>query len=128
MPRSDRLKGFDHAFIFPNLMIGVNEGVNACVQHFNPGAVERIDAKCWLLTGTPDAKLHNGIIWQTVTKQWQTFSAQSWNEDRVICETAQIGIRHARRKALLGLEEDRARRFQAMLLERTEHDIKEKAA
>jgi hypothetical protein len=116
MPLSPELKGFDHYHIYPNLMIGVNEGVNTCVQVYMPVSAERMVGFCWLLTGTPDPKLDRGIIWEAAIKNWRGFTVTNWVEDQIACERVQTGVRHAHRHAIVGWIEERITHFQSMLL------------
>lgn len=118
LPTSDQMKGYDHFLIYPNLMIGVNGGTNVCVERYEPVAPDQTRVECWLMTGTPkDQKLHEGIIWQTIMKQWSDWTVSVLAEDQFACEAAQKGVRFAQRNGLLGRAEDRVRHYQAALHE-----------
>jgi phenylpropionate dioxygenase-like ring-hydroxylating dioxygenase large terminal subunit len=116
MPRSPQLTGYWHYFIYPNFLVGVNEGVNVCVQLYEPVAPDKTNARFWLLTGTPDPKLKDGIIWQTSTKGWKDWTEMNSTEDKIACEAVQKGVRYGQRPAVLGRVEERLQRFQSLLL------------
>ncbi|HUY68500.1 MAG TPA: aromatic ring-hydroxylating dioxygenase subunit alpha, partial [Alphaproteobacteria bacterium] len=121
MPHSPDMTGYQHYFIYPNFLVGVNEGVNTCVQLYNPLKPGETDARFWLLTGQPaDKKIKGGIIWQTAMKGWQDWTAMNSTEDKAACEAAQLGVRYAPRRALLGKMEERPWHFQAALFKDVE--------
>jgi phenylpropionate dioxygenase-like ring-hydroxylating dioxygenase large terminal subunit len=105
--RSPQFSGFDHFAIYPNFMIGVNHGVNTCIQLYMPISAGHMEALCWLMTGEPDAKLDGGVIWETATKGWRDWTEKNWLEDQRACELVQTGVRHATRRAIIGHAEER---------------------
>jgi phenylpropionate dioxygenase-like ring-hydroxylating dioxygenase large terminal subunit len=126
-PTSSRLRGYDHFMLFPNMMFGINGGVNMCIERYEPVSAEQTDVQCWLMVGTPtEAGIKDGIIWNQMTQKWKEWTEKVLAEDRAPCETTQLGIRYARHRALLGEVEERVRRFQLALRERVER--KEMAA
>jgi phenylpropionate dioxygenase-like ring-hydroxylating dioxygenase large terminal subunit len=116
MKHSPKMTGYQHYFIYPNFLVGVNEGVNTCVQLYDPIAPDRTNSCFWLLTGSPDAKLKNGIIWQSMTKGWKDWTEMNSTEDKIACEAAQKGIPYARYRGTLGKMEERLWHFQCAML------------
>jgi phenylpropionate dioxygenase-like ring-hydroxylating dioxygenase large terminal subunit len=118
LPRSDHVRGYEHYFIYPNLQIGINSGINFSAIRYEPVTPDLTRVACWLLTGEPaDAKLRDGIMWRTVTKGWDDWNQLVLAEDRRACEATQAGMRYARQRAVLGREEDRVRHFQSLISE-----------
>jgi phenylpropionate dioxygenase-like ring-hydroxylating dioxygenase large terminal subunit len=120
LPRSTMLTKYNHFFIYPNLSVSSDDGINCYVARYEPIGGEQTRFDGWLATGTPaDPKLVGGIVWQTVTKHWEEYSFSIVGEDRGACEVTQLGVRQAYRQGILGYWEDRIKHFQATLLKET---------
>ena len=121
LPFSRRLRGYDHFMLFPNMMFGINGGVNMCVERYEPVTPEQTDIHCWLMVGTSTKPgVRDGQIWKTVTKQWIAWTEQVLAEDRGPCESSQSGVHYAQHRALLGKIEGRVRHYQTTLREDVE--------
>ena len=123
LPFSTRLRGYDHFTLFPNMMFGINGGVNVSVERYEPVTAEQTDIHCWLMVGEPTKPdVVGSRIWNTFTKQWIAFTEKVLAEDRMPCELTQLGLHHARQRAVLGTKcEGRVRHFQTAVREQIEH-------
>jgi phenylpropionate dioxygenase-like ring-hydroxylating dioxygenase large terminal subunit len=87
--------GYAHAWLAPNLFVSVSSGLVAFVSHFLPTAagVTLLDYELW---ETPLLMRQKEAIRAYVKKEAVRFTATVLDEDRVLLETSQQGIAHAR--------------------------------
>lgn len=110
---------YDHAFIFPNLAIGITAGMMASVQTYEP---------LYEADGTPrpgqshvryrlslarrqDGESGSQAARAGVTTHLAAFNQRLLGEDREACEATWAGSLHATRPGLLGSNEGRLRAF-----------------
>jgi phenylpropionate dioxygenase-like ring-hydroxylating dioxygenase large terminal subunit len=122
LKQSSRYRGYDHFMLFPNMMFGINGGTNMCVERYEPVSPDQTDVHCWLTMGEmADPSLRGGIVWNTFVPRWIEFTNKLLDEDRIPCETTQLGVRFAHRRAVLGEIEERVARYQTVLCEQMDY-------
>ncbi|HEY4375186.1 MAG TPA: SRPBCC family protein [Burkholderiales bacterium] len=106
----DYKRGYTHAYVAPNLFIGVTSGLIAYVGHFLPiGPGETLlEYELW---ETPLLMRQKTAIRDYFKEQAITFGAQVLEEDRVLLETSQIGLQYARHPCQLQPCEARVAHF-----------------
>lgn len=87
--------GYAHAYLAPNLFVSVSSGLVAFVSHFLPTAAGAtlLDYELW---ETPLLARQKPVVRDYVKREALRFTAAVLEEDRVLLETSQIGLAHAR--------------------------------
>jgi len=87
--------GYAHAWLAPNLFVSVSSGLVAFVSHFLPtsAGATLLDYELW---ETPLLMRQKKAIREYVKEEAVRFTATVLEEDRVLLETSQQGIAHAR--------------------------------
>ena len=87
--------GYAHAYLAPNLFVSVSSGLVAFVSHFLPTAagITMLDYELW---ETPLLMRQKKVFRDYVKEEAVRFTATVLDEDRVLLETSQQGIAHAR--------------------------------
>jgi len=121
LPRSDRLRNYDHFFIFPNLAVGVTHGSLMSVQTYDPVDANRCNLHFRLfLGGTSKPKSRNGAARKAVEDNLRGFNARVLEEDRVMSEAVHKGLKQVVRPAVTGRCEERINAFHRAYLDRIE--------
>lgn len=115
--RSPRFENYDHFSIFPNLAIGLTRGSLMSLQTYEPVTATRSVLRYQMLLANviPDMPVDAAIA-RSVTDSIVDSNRTILNEDRVASELVQQGLRHACRRATLGINEGRIRVFHEALL------------
>jgi choline monooxygenase len=121
LQRHENTGGYDHIHIYPNLMVGMSDGVTLCIEQYNPIAPDRTEAKVWLMAGPSDFQIADSGLYDTKAGKTIATQIMEWTvsvlaEDRMACESVQLGIRHAETSGYLGESEKRVRHLQSTLL------------
>lgn len=106
---------YQHVYVFPNLAVGMTEGIGLSVQSYLPGtdgAPDRSLLDYRLLMATP-AEGASQAARAAVQAHLSQFNRRVLDEDRAICEQVQRGCRQMDpdRRALLGGNEARIAAF-----------------
>ncbi len=116
---SQRLRDYDHFFIFPNLAIGLTNGALMSVQTYEPKSAESCSLAFKLyLADRNQAADREAAIFRAATASLAEFNLQVLDEDREIAETVQIGSRQVGRRAVYGANEGRIMHFHRAYLDR----------
>lgn len=107
--RTDRHRDYDNVVIFPNLAIGITHGAMLSVQTYDPVAPERCDLRFRLFLSNADKR--DGAVRRHIEDSLKDVNRRVLDEDRVICESVQHGIRQADRPAVPGANEARIHAF-----------------
>lgn len=100
-------RDYDHYFLFPNLAIGITEGLMMSVQTYTPRAADRMELRFRLFL----APGKEGAARRAAQEHLRTFNMQVLEEDRALCESAQVGQTQTCRRAVLGANEERIAAF-----------------
>lgn len=84
-----------HAFIFPNLFISITGGLVGFISHFKPSAPGQTLLE-WSLFETPLLRSQKTPVRNYIKKNAVEFTNKVLNEDLVVLNNSQVGIRHAR--------------------------------
>lgn len=118
LARSDRHRDYDNVLIFPNLALGVTHGAMLSVQTYDPVDPERCALRFRLLLA--DAAKREGPVRRHVEETLRDINLRVLEEDRLISESVQRGIRQAVRPAIPGWNEERIHVFHRACLDRME--------
>jgi len=105
---SDRLAGYHHVLVWPNLAIGITAGVLMSAQTYEPTGPERFDLRYRLCL----AQGREGAGRRAMEAHLATLNRDLLAEDAAIGAEVQRGTRHAPGPALLGRQESRIAWFQ----------------
>jgi hypothetical protein len=88
-------RGYTHAYLAPNLFVAVTSGLIAYVGHFLPASAGAtlLEYELW---ETPLLMRQKTVIRDFFKDQAIGFCAKVLEEDRVLLETSQVGLRYAR--------------------------------
>ncbi|HUY68501.1 MAG TPA: Rieske 2Fe-2S domain-containing protein, partial [Alphaproteobacteria bacterium] len=90
--RNPTLSGYDRFFIYPNLAISTDYGINALIARYEPAGAATTRFESWLLTGQPERPgLRGGPVWKAVTEHWEQFARAVLDDFRILCENRQAG-------------------------------------
>lgn len=105
-----KIKGYKHFFIFPNLTIATAFGTTISVQRFIPinANQTRFVSEVFATTGVRASSVVKALNTSAVD-----FNRRVFNEDKVVCEQVQLGLREMfKQKGPLSMEEARVISFQ----------------
>lgn len=102
---------FFHIHIFPNLFISSTEGTAFYVGHALPHSATETTLRTRLFEPNVELSEAARLRQDAINKQGTALALQVIEEDRVILETVQRGMRVADRSAVLGSEEIRIQTF-----------------
>lgn len=109
-----RFECYTHHFIFPNLTITSFMGYSYHIQYFNP--ISPIKTKVHSRTigvDISDSTIFGKKLLDEIYYAGNKFTREVFDEDAEICRKVQMGVSHATRSAILGVEiEDRISHFQ----------------
>lgn len=122
LDRTPRSEGYDHHFIFPNLAIGLTRGALLSLQTYEPVTATQclLRYRMILANTRPETQVNEAVLASVRTSVIET-NRTILEEDRVASELAQRGLRHAVRRATLGLTETRIRSFHEALARRVRY-------
>lgn len=121
LPRSDRLRNYDHFFVFPNLAIGVTHGSLMSVQTYDPVDADRCNLHFRLFLGeTSRPETKGRAARKAVEDNLRGFNERVLDEDRVVSEAVHKGLRQVHRPAVPGGCEERIFAFHRAYLDRLE--------
>jgi len=116
--------GYVHAFVFPNLTVGTTLGLSFAVQHFIPrGAAETEFVSYVFAAKTASEDASPSAMVEAMNDSAVKFNRDVFEEDRVVVEQVQLGIRHAERPGLLSEDEVRIQAFQQAYIEHFDFEL-----
>lgn len=112
LTRGGRHGGYENHLIFPNLAVSITHGAMMSVQTYGPVASGRCALRFHLaMAGTTRADRRDGPVRSHVEESLRAINLKVLEEDRVVCESVQRGLRQARWPALPGRNERRIQAF-----------------
>lgn len=112
-------KNYRHAFIFPNLFVSVTAGVVGFMSYVVPIAPEKTLLK-WRLFETEVMAGYNSSVKKYIHQNSIDFATRVLNEDLVLLNSSQVGIRYASDGFQLQNVEARVRHFHDAYLSKME--------
>jgi phenylpropionate dioxygenase-like ring-hydroxylating dioxygenase large terminal subunit len=89
------LTEYDRFFIYPNLIVSIDYGLNCLIIRCEPLAQEQTIVDAWLMTSKPaDNALYGGPVWRAVTEHWEEFTVGVMSRFGAACEIKQQVIRY----------------------------------
>lgn len=110
-------KNYRHAFIFPNLFASVTAGLVGFMSYIVPLTPEKSLLK-WRLFETKEMAGYNDSVKKYIHKNSIEFATRVLNEDIVLLNNSQIGVRHAKQEFQLQAVEERVKNFHEAYLSR----------
>lgn len=104
-------QSFYHIHIFPNLFIASTEGLNFYVGHALPVAAEQSVLRARYFEPNLALKPSHRLRQDMLNQQTGNYGVEVIEEDRVILETIQRGIRLSKRPGIVGDGEPRIKNF-----------------
>jgi phenylpropionate dioxygenase-like ring-hydroxylating dioxygenase large terminal subunit len=101
-----------HAYVFPNLFVSLTGGLVGFVSHFKPQEAGRTLLE-WELFETPLLTAQKAPVRAYIRQNAIEFTRKVLNEDLVVLNQSQLGIRHARGPHQLQPNEGRIAHFHA---------------
>jgi phenylpropionate dioxygenase-like ring-hydroxylating dioxygenase large terminal subunit len=114
---SDYSNNYKHAFIYPNLFVSLTAGVVGFMSYIIPISPEKTLLK-WRLFETKNMSNYNESVKKYIRKNSIDFASRVLNEDLVLLNSSQLGIRHAKNKFQLQKAEERIDHFHRTYLSR----------
>lgn len=111
-------QSFYHIYIFPNLFVASTEGLNFYVGHALPVAAEESMLRARYFEPNVELKPSHRMRQDMLNDQTGLYGLNVVEEDRVILETIQRGLRLSDRPGIIGEGEPRIRAFMAHYAER----------
>jgi len=114
LARTEQYSGYDHFFIFPNMMIVASAGTFLSLQIYQPSGPETTRLKFWMAAG-PSTKpaQRMSVTGRAIERNLCEFNDRVLAEDQQISEQVQLGKHLASGPARLGHNEDRIAAFHA---------------
>ena len=114
LARTARYTGYDHFFIFPNMMAVASAGIFLSLQIYEPTGPEATRLKFWMSAGASSKPAQRkSVAGRAIERSLTQFNDRVLGEDQWISEQVQLGKHLAAGPALLGLNEDRIAAFHA---------------
>ncbi|GGF24058.1 ring-hydroxylating oxygenase subunit alpha [Aliidongia dinghuensis] len=109
---TERFTGYDHFFLFPNMMVIASAGTFLSLQVYEPTGPEVTRLKFWMAAG-PSSKpeQRQSVTGRAIERSLVEFNDRVLGEDQRISEEVQHGKHLAERPARLGQNEDRIAAF-----------------
>ncbi|MDB4886095.1 MAG: hypothetical protein JWN79_1533 [Gemmatimonadetes bacterium] len=100
--------GYFHQFVFPNFLTSTSHGIVSSVQYHHAVAPGRTRMVSQLFHAAPaeDSRLRPAML-EVLYDSARVFNVTTLQEDQVICEGVQRGLRQTSRAGLLSDEEER---------------------
>lgn len=114
LARTERYTGYDHFFIFPNMMAVASAGTFLSLQIYEPAGPEATRLKFWMSAGASTKPAQRrSVTSRAIERSLIEFNEQVLGEDQRISEQVQLGKHLAAGPAHLGRNEDRIAAFHA---------------
>ena len=84
-----------HAFVYPNLFISITGGLVGFISHFKPNSAAHTVLE-WQLFETPLLMSQKQVVRNFIKKNAIEFTNKVLNEDLVLLNSSQMGVRYAR--------------------------------
>jgi phenylpropionate dioxygenase-like ring-hydroxylating dioxygenase large terminal subunit len=110
--RNYKIDGYDHLILFPFILISSTYGISFNLSHIIPIDEENTIFKSYVFISKKDLESTNYPIENIYEESLVKFNRQVFEEDKVICEEVQKGVRFSNYDGELSEEEDRVRHFQ----------------
>ena len=112
LARTERFTGYDHFFVFPNMMAVASAGTFLSLQVYEPAGPETTRLKFWMAAGASSkpAQRHS-VTGRAIERSLVEFNDRVLGEDQRISEQVQQGKHLAAGPAHLGRNEDRIAAF-----------------
>lgn len=107
-------EGYFHHLVFPALTLATTMGLSYAVQCFRPVSAERTDFTSYVFSTRDNGTAGNRDLLREACRPAVNFNRSVFEEDRIVCGQAQVGIRQAPAGMIgeLSLEEQRVGHFQ----------------
>ena len=114
LARTERYTGYDHFFIFPNMMAVASAGTFLSLQIYEPTGPESTRLKFWMSAGASTKPAQRrSVTGRAIERSLTEFNDRVLGEDQRISEQVQLGKHLAAGPAHLGRNEDRIAAFHA---------------
>jgi phenylpropionate dioxygenase-like ring-hydroxylating dioxygenase large terminal subunit len=110
--RNFKINGYDHFILFPNILISTTYGVSFNLSHIVPIDNETTFFRSYVFMTKLDSERINNPLENMYEYSLTKFNRQVFDEDKIICEEVQKGVRFSIFDGELSEEEMRVRHFQ----------------
>jgi phenylpropionate dioxygenase-like ring-hydroxylating dioxygenase large terminal subunit len=109
--RDYKIDGYKHLIIFPNILISSTYGISFNLSHIIPISEEKTLFKSYVFT-TKKQNTSESIIEKVYEQSLIDFNRKVFDEDKIICEEVQKGVKYSSYDGELSEEEQRVLFFQ----------------
>jgi phenylpropionate dioxygenase-like ring-hydroxylating dioxygenase large terminal subunit len=121
-PRSYDIEGYKHILVFPNLLISTTHGISFNYSLIEPITSDISKFTSHVFTTVAEDSITTPIVIKAFEESLINFNRQVFEEDKVVCQLVQEGVKHTNLPGKLSDEEERVHHFQKTYLKFLENE------